>query len=158
MLLTCKYPAILQCERCGKQFIHYSSFHMHQLAHDDIRDKQCTICGMELRSNSHLTRHMRVHSGEKPHACPTCGQKFAQRYNMMTHFKTHQGIHRATSKTRKCNVCLQRFAKLTLLREHIAKEHDIGAKQEATTMVLTVDDAEEGGAEELSDGEEYITA
>lgn len=91
-----------QCDKCGKQFVHYSSFHLHQLAHDNIREKKCHICGMELLSSSHLSRHMRVHTGEKvimctcdffetsllksftfpsqPYECPICQQRFAQRY------------------------------------------------------------------------------
>lgn len=70
---------ILQCDVCGKRFIHYSSFHMHQMIHTNQRNKKCNICGSEFRSNSHMNRHMRTHSGEKPFACPVCGQKFAQR-------------------------------------------------------------------------------
>lgn len=114
-----------QCDKCGKQFLHYSSFHSHKLAHDNVRLYQCTVCGRELRSTSHLSRHMLVHSGEKPHACPECGQKFAQRwvcrthlkvlhvflniisncsYNMTAHFKSHQGIHRVQNKSGK--LCL----------------------------------------------------
>lgn len=59
------FTLTFQCDKCGKQFVHYSSFHMHQLAHNNIREKKCDICGLELLSSSHLSRHMRVHTGEK---------------------------------------------------------------------------------------------
>lgn len=55
-----------QCEVCGKRFIHYSSFHMHQMIHTNEKKKKCNICGQEFRSNSHITRHLRTHTGEKP--------------------------------------------------------------------------------------------
>lgn len=50
-----------QCDRCGKEFIHKSSFEMHILAHDDIRKKQCPHCDRWFRSTSHLNRHLRIH-------------------------------------------------------------------------------------------------
>lgn len=55
-----------QCLQCGKRFIHYSSFNMHMLMHDDVRLKKCDVCGLALRSSSHLSRHMRVHTGKTP--------------------------------------------------------------------------------------------
>lgn len=50
-----------QCHRCGKGFIHKSSFEMHLLAHDDIRKKKCPHCSQMFRSTSHLNRHLRIH-------------------------------------------------------------------------------------------------
>lgn len=50
-----------QCHRCGKGFIHKSSFEMHLLAHDDIRKKSCPHCSQMFRSTSHLNRHLRIH-------------------------------------------------------------------------------------------------
>uniref|UniRef100_A0A182JA96 C2H2-type domain-containing protein n=1 Tax=Anopheles atroparvus TaxID=41427 RepID=A0A182JA96_ANOAO len=48
------------CKLCGKSYVHYSSYYMHQLAHRNVRLQKCTICGFELRSTSHLKRHMRM--------------------------------------------------------------------------------------------------
>lgn len=132
-----------QCDQCGKQFIHHSSFTEHRLAHANVRSKQCTICGIELRSSSHLTRHLRVHSGEKPHACPTCGLRFAQRYNMMTHYGTHQGIPRAY-RGPKCGQCGKHFGRKSLLQQHVADEHEqveLDATEYAVDVLL---DEEEG--------------
>lgn len=50
-----------QCHRCGKGFVHKSSFEMHLMAHDDIRKKQCPHCTQMFRSTSHLNRHLRIH-------------------------------------------------------------------------------------------------
>lgn len=50
-----------QCHRCGKGFVHKSSFEMHLLAHDDIRKKKCPHCNQMFRSTSHLNRHLRIH-------------------------------------------------------------------------------------------------
>lgn len=50
-----------QCHRCGKGFVHKSSFEMHMMAHDDIRKKKCPHCDQMFRSTSHLNRHLRIH-------------------------------------------------------------------------------------------------
>lgn len=50
-----------QCDKCGKQFVHKSSFNMHIMAHDNIRDKSCPHCPLKFRSTSHLNRHIRIH-------------------------------------------------------------------------------------------------
>lgn len=50
-----------QCDKCGKEFVHKSSFNMHIMAHDNIRDKSCPHCPLKFRSTSHLNRHIRIH-------------------------------------------------------------------------------------------------
>lgn len=49
------------CERCGKVFVHYTSFEGHMRAHDDIRTSKCSICDRNFRSISHLNRHKKSH-------------------------------------------------------------------------------------------------
>lgn len=53
--------ALFQCEKCGKGFIHRTSFEAHIMAHEDLRDKICPHCPRKFRSSSHLIRHMRIH-------------------------------------------------------------------------------------------------
>lgn len=46
-----------QCEICGKQFIHNSSFYMHKLAHSGIKvcNMEIFACGMyDLESFNHV--------------------------------------------------------------------------------------------------------
>lgn len=49
------------CDRCGKVFIHQTSFEGHMKAHDDIRPSKCSLCDKQFRSISHLNRHKKSH-------------------------------------------------------------------------------------------------
>lgn len=77
----------LQCDQCGKSFIHLVSFNAHQKMHNNTRDTCCELCGRAFRSKSHLNQHMKIHKGIMDYSCPGCGRKFIQKFNMNLHYK-----------------------------------------------------------------------
>lgn len=77
--MTITEVRVLQCDLCGKSFIHTSSFKMHKLSHSGVKPHACDVCGLALMTRSHLKRHKRVHSGEKRHECNVCGKRFSER-------------------------------------------------------------------------------
>lgn len=118
------YSIPFQCDECGKQFIHYSSWKGHQRMHADVREKQCEVCNRMFRSSSHLNRHKRVHTGEKPYTCPICEQKFAQRYNMTHHMKSmHEDSAESPKKPILCPICPSSFERQQKLDHHLRIHH-----------------------------------
>lgn len=88
--------SLLQCDLCGKGFIHLKSYQIHKMIHSGERHIKCDICNLALLSKSHLKQHLRVHTGERPHECEVCGKKFAKKSNLNAHKKkVSEGIFKA---------------------------------------------------------------
>lgn len=127
-------PSSLQCDLCGKSFIHTSSFKMHKLSHSGVKPHSCEVCGLALMTRSHLKRHARVHSGEKRHECPVCGKRFSERYNLVAHARSHAeggaapgagaaAVAGARRRLFRCSFCPERFERRYMLERHAGAAH-----------------------------------
>lgn len=121
---------MLQCDLCGKSFIHTSSFKMHKLSHSGVKPHACDVCGLALMTRSHLKRHKRIHSGEKRHECAVCGKRFSERYNLAAHAKSHETPEVAPAagpppvrRLFRCHFCVERFERRYMLERHVSTAH-----------------------------------
>lgn len=50
-----------QCDRCGKEYFHKSSFTLHMAYHDGIRTENCPHCPRQFMVKTDLEKHIRIH-------------------------------------------------------------------------------------------------
>lgn len=120
-----------ECNKCSKQFTHYSNLSIHKKIHLSDPYFKCEICHKQFIRSGDKTKHMRVHSGERPYECLVCGQRFSQNSNMRKHWKI---MHSATDddinnellncKNGKFNMNISSFTHISSSPNHIKSSID----------------------------------
>ncbi|KAL1380827.1 hypothetical protein pipiens_003530 [Culex pipiens pipiens] len=144
-----------ECESCGRRFTTAAFLRMHQKHYDGrtCKPKQdwkvhyetsvdelgvkrftCKICNKaNMRS---IGEHLRSHFPEH-HVCAACGATFTRKSAFDRHRRTHEEM------VHGCFSCDKTFLSMPKLRQHLAKEHDIGMTQVDATQVPTAGSEEE---------------
>lgn len=116
-----------KCPKCAKAFNTSSDLHKHTICvHTDrnLWKNTCPVCKKKFPLKINLDSHMKIH--EKRFSCPECEYKCATKVCMDRHILTH-----SNGKGMKCFVCNADFKYATGLRQHLAKDHNIGTFHES---------------------------
>ncbi len=111
----------LPCSDCDLTFANKYSLDKHKrLDHSSAKNKtySCNDCGQAFVKRKILAAHRAdAHPGavDRPHPCPDCDMRFKYPRQLKVHSKLHRGY--------ECELCQKLFAKWSMLKTHLAKDH-----------------------------------
>ena len=151
-----------KCDVCEMAFCSYAELGNHKKKHLNKRAYKCTECSKAFNRWSGLQSHKAVHKREFKYKCSICGKKFNQSSSCRTHEKRHTGI-----KPFACCYCDKPFVTKGDCKRHENTTHrglpnpyrnKQYGKEKVTnqTMVLSVDEVENGGIGEVGQTVEVV--
>ncbi|XP_053681931.1 zinc finger protein 431-like [Sabethes cyaneus] len=117
-----------KCNICNKIFTAKVSLERHMLLHTDTKPYNCEECGASFRRLLNYRQHKSmVHEGINPHVCSECNEGFKNYQQLYVHKqKVHDKKPPPSQRYQQyepCKLCDLRFAKGSLLMEHIQNVH-----------------------------------
>ncbi|KAH9643572.1 hypothetical protein HF086_011353, partial [Spodoptera exigua] len=132
------------CSLCSAVFITKSNLKSHENLHRGERPYRCHACPCAYASNSALSVLVRKYG------CDECDRRFAQKCALNLHVYR---VHRNLPPPCPCQICPKRFQRMSLLKEHMKRQHGMSIITRKNGEVLKM---ERGGTEVLFEIESAV--
>ncbi len=110
---------VVQCEHCGKSFLHDSNLWHHIKRVHEGRRFKCTMCEKDFCSKQKMMEHKSAqHDGER-FQCSLCSKTFSRKEKLREH---NLSVH-TKEKPLECKLCGEHFARASALSYHSKRAH-----------------------------------